>query len=152
MLKREYGGDIDIYRRLGGSTDHLTGEVTINKEVINVRRAIILTAKVIRKSDRPINVISANKTFTIGGTYDNNTRLFIIDRRNVPELSLKEFQLTEDDWIVYNGIKYEIKNFELIEFDAAWAITAQAVIGDVPEQIFLLKADNFIRMSQGSTI
>ena len=149
MLKRQYGGCIDIYRRLpGGSVDHKTGLVVVNKDVITVKRAIILPAKVIRTADLPINVISANKSFTFGGTYDRNTRLFLIDRKDVPQLELKSFELTNDDWIVYDGLKYEIKFFELVEFDAAWAITGQAVLGDVPEQIFERAADNLIRVEQ----
>lgn len=151
-LKRQYGGCIDIYRRLGGSTDHKTGDVTVSKDVITVERAIILPAKVLRKADQPINVISANKAFTIGGTYDSNTRLFVIDRRDVPDLALKSFDLTVDDWIVFNGVKYEIKSFELIEFDAGWAITGQAVIGDIPEQIFQSTADNLVRLEQSAVL
>lgn len=151
MLKRQYGGCIDIYRRLGGETDHETGIVTVEKDVITVKRAIILPAKVVRITDQTISVISANKQFVYGGSYNKGTRLFIIDRRDVPQLDLKTFELTEEDWIVYDGRKYEIKEFELIEFDAAWAVTGEAVIGDVPEQIFKLAADNLIRVSQGST-
>lgn len=143
-LKRQYGGSIDIYQKGSQSVDYETGAKTINKDVIPIRRAIILPAKVLREASQTISVISANKAFIYGGTYDSSTRMFIIDRRDVPELP----ELTEDDWIVYDGRKFEIKQFEMAEFDSAYVITGKAVLGDVPEQIHLLSADNLLRLEQ----
>jgi hypothetical protein len=151
MLKREYGGSFDLYRRgSGGSTDHLTGVVIVDKSVIHIERGIILPTKVVREAVQNISVISANKSFVVGGTYDSSTRMFIIDRRDIPELNLKDFDLTPDDWIVYKGRKYELKDFQEFEFDSAWIFTGKAVLGDVPEQIFQLAADNLIRVDQGA--
>lgn len=151
MLKRQYGGSFDLYRRgSAGSTDHLTGVVIVDKSVININKGIILPTKVIREAVQNISVISANKSFVVGGSYDSSTRTFIIDRRDVPELNLKDFDPTPDDWIVYKGRKYEIKNFEEFEFDSAWVFTGKSVLGDIPEQIFLLSADNLIRVDQGA--
>lgn len=152
MLKRQYGGRFDFYRRgTGGSTDHRTGVVTVDKSVTQIDRGIILPAKVIRDVVQNISVISANKAFVYGGTYDSSTRMFIIDRRDVPDLNLQDFDPTHDDWIVYNGRKYEIKNFQEFEFDSAWVITGKAVLGDIPEQIFQIRADNLIRVEQASS-
>ena len=152
MLKRQYGGTFDFYRRgTAGSVDHLTGDVVVDKSVITIKRGIILPAKVIREATQNISVISANKAFVFGGTYDSSTRMFIVDRRDVPDLDLKEFNPTQDDWIVYNGRKYEIKDFQEFEFDSAWVFTGKAVLGDVPEQIFKLAADNLVRVAQGAT-
>lgn len=151
MLKRQYGGSFDLYRRgTGGSTDHKTGVVTVDKSVVNIRRGIILPAKVIRESAQTISVISANKAFVVGGTYDSSTRMFIVDRRDVPDLDLKDFDPTPDDWIVYKNRKYEIKTFQEFEFESAWVFTGKAVLGDVPEQIFQLCADNLVRVNQGA--
>ncbi len=152
MLKRQYGGSFDFYRRgTGGGTDYITGVVTVDKDVIQIDRGIILPAKVIRDVVQNISVISANKSFVFGGTYDSSTRMFIIDRRDVPNLDLKDFDPTHDDWIVYNGRKYEIKDFQEFEFDSAWVITGKAVLGDIPEQIFQLAADNLVRVDQASS-
>jgi len=149
MLKRRYGGDFDLYRRgPDGATNHKTGVVTVDKTNIPIKRGIILPAKVIRESVQTLSIISANKAFVIGGTYDSSTRMFIVDRRDVPNLELKDFQPTPDDWIVYKGRKYEITHFTEFEFDSAWVFTGRAVLGDVPEQIFLPNADNLIRVNQ----
>lgn len=152
MLKRQYGGSFDFYRRgSGGDTDYQTGVVTVDKSVTPIKRGIILPAKVIRDVVQNISVISANKAFVYGGTYDSSTRMFIIDRRDVPDLNLQDFDPTQDDWIVYKGRKYEIKDFQEFEFDSAWVITGKAVLGDIPEQIFQIKADNLVRVEQGAT-
>ena len=149
MLKRQYGGTFDFYRRgSGGDVDHLTGKVVVDKSVITIKRGIILPAKVIREATQNISVISANKAFVFGGTYDSSTRMFIVDRRDVPDLDLKEFDPTQDDWLVYKGRKYEIKSFQEFEFDSAWVFTAKAVLGDIPEQIFQVAADNLVRIGQ----
>ncbi len=149
MLKRRYGGSFDFYRRgSSGQTNRLTGVVTVDKTVFPINRGIILPAKIIREAVQTISVISANKGFVYGGTYDSSTRMFIVDRRDIPELELKDFDPTPDDWIVYNGRKYEIKHFQEFEFDSAWAFTAKAVLGDIPEQIFEVAADNLIRARQ----
>jgi hypothetical protein len=151
MLKRQYGASFDLYRRLsGGSTDHKTGVVTVSKEVYPVRRGIILPAKITRQAEQTISVISANKSFVYGGTYDSSTRLFIIDRKDVPDLVFKTFEPSQDDWIVYKGRKYEIKVITEFEFESAWVITGTAVLGDTPEQIFKLSADNLVRVEQGA--
>lgn len=141
-LKRQYGGSIDIYKKGSQTTDYDTGVKVIGRDVFPIRRAIILPVKVAREAIQPISVISANKAFVVGGTYDSSTRLFIVDRRdeaNLPELG-------NDDWIVYEGKKYEIKQFEMFEFDSAYMITGRAVHGDVPEQIHVVCADNLIRL------
>lgn len=152
MLKRQYGGTFDLYRRgSDGSVDHLTGDVVVDKSVITIKRGIILPAKVIREAVQNISVISANKAFVFGGTYDSATRMFIVDRRDIPELNLKDFDPTPDDWLVYKGRKYEIKDFQEFEFDSAWVFTAKAILGDVPEQIFQLAADNLVRVGQGAS-
>lgn len=146
-LKRQYGGSIDIYQKGSQSVDYEDGTKTIDKDVIFVQRAIILPAKVLREANQSISVISANKAFIYGGTYDSSTRMFIVDRRDVPDLP----ELTEDDWIVYDGRKFEIKQFEMAEFDSAFVITGKAVLGDVPEQIHLLAADSLLRLGQTDT-
>jgi hypothetical protein len=150
-LKRQYGGCFDFYRRgSAGTTDHKTGVVTVDKTVVNITRGIVLPAKVAREAVQTLSIISANKAFVYGGTYDSNTRMFIVDRRDVPNLDLKAFDPTLDDWIVYNGRKYEIKDFQEFEFDSAWVFTGRAVLGDVPEQIFQVRADNLVRIEHGA--
>ncbi len=131
-LKKEYGAGFDIYKLLTTETDVQTGQKTITKEKYRIRRGPVLPVKVNRTVQQSISLISSNKEFVTGGTYDAGTRDFLVDRRDCPDLPT----LTADDWIVYNGGKYQIKNFEEFEVEAGWIITATKLIGEIPEQIF----------------
>jgi hypothetical protein len=147
-LKREYGGGpLSIYKLGSTTTDLETGVKTVNKEVTVIQKAIILPAKVSRDVVQTISQISANKAFVYGGSYDSRTRTFIIDRLDCPDLA----SLGEDDWIVFDGRKYEIKTIQEFEFDTAWVIVARHQLGDVGEQIYPLGADHLLSLSQTAT-
>ena len=94
-----------------------------------------------------LSMISANKAFVSGGTYDKSTRMFIVDRVDAPNLDLNE-----SDYIIYRNKRYEIKDFQEFEFDSAWVITGTAIEGETPRQIRLLSADNLIRLEQSSGV
>ena len=144
MLKRQFGGTIDIYTLVSSNTDPQTGDVVTVREVVNVDRAIILPARVTREVKKSISQISANKMFVVGGTYDASRRLFIVDRNDVSDL-----QLTNNSYVVYRNRKYEIETVQEFEFETGWIITGRELMGEVPQQIHLLQADNFIGLAQG---
>ncbi len=131
QLKKDYGAPIDIYKLVSSETNVRTGEKVITKTVTHVRRAVVVPARIDRVVNQSISLISANKEFVSGGTYDASQRDFIIDRRDVPALP----ELTADDWIVYNRRKYQVKTVEAFEVDAGWVVTARELVGEVPEQI-----------------
>lgn len=136
-LKRDFGGTIDIYSLQDAQTDARTGVKTIDKTVTRIERAVVLPAKISRAVEQSISLISANKAFVYGGSYDAGTRVFIVDRRDAPEL-----RLTKDDWIVYRRRKYEIKAFQDFAFHSSWVITAKTLIGEIPEQILPADAES----------
>jgi hypothetical protein len=125
MLKREYGGPIDIYKLVDSQTDVRTGQKTVTTSVYHIRRAVILPAGWSRAKRPPIS--SANKDYVAGGAHDTNTRDFIVDRKDAPGLTL-----TPDDWIVCKGRKYQVSKVEAFEFDSGWIITAKESVGEVP--------------------
>jgi len=149
-LKRLYGAPIDVYTLESQNTNYDTGVRSVGKNVYRVNRAIILTAKMARESVQTLPVISANKAFAYGGDYDTSTRMFIVDRTDPTEPTLPD--LGESDWVVYDNTKYEIKHFEVFEFNAAYVITGKAVIGDTPEKVFDLRADNLIRVTDSGDV
>jgi hypothetical protein len=131
QLKKDYGAPIDIYKLVASETNVRTGEKVITKTVTHVRRAVVVPARIDRVAQQTISLISANKQFVSGGTYDSSQRDFIIDRRDVPALP----ELTADDWIIYNRRKYQVKTVEAFEVDAGWVVTARELVGEVPELI-----------------
>lgn len=142
-LKREYGGGpFDIYSFSGASVNYQTGSKVVTKDVTRINRAIILPATLKRDLIQTISMISANKQFVYGGTHDARQRAVIIDRRDAPDLTLNE-----DDWCVFDGRKYEILKIQEFEFDTAWVLTIKELVGEVPEQIHVCKADHLLSLT-----
>lgn len=146
-LKRDYGARIDIYKLVGSTTDPQTGEKVITKLMFPIVRGIVMPVKLERTAVQGIALISSNKEFVSGGTYDKGTRDFIVDRRDCPSLP----ELTADDWIVYFNEKYQIKTVETFEVSAGWIITASKINGDVPEQFRTGKADHLMNFVSVAT-
>jgi hypothetical protein len=144
-LKRLWGGSFAIYSVGDATVNHLDGTQQEPATVVHIRRGIILPGKHIRDVKQTISMISANKSFVFGGSYDRTSRTFIVDRGDAPTLNL-----TESDYIIYDGKRYEVKEFQEFEFDSAWIIAGQAIEGEVPRQIRLLSADNLIRLNQSA--
>ena len=81
QLKREYGGSITVYVLGGVDTDLKTGVKTAAHTSYPISRAIVLPVRIKREVIQTISMISANKKFVQGGTFDTGTRTFIIGPR-----------------------------------------------------------------------
>lgn len=148
-LKRLFGGTFDLYRQGDKTTDIRTGVVTwTGREVITVRRGLILPDKIERTQTQTISMISADKGFVYGGTYDRGQRWFYIDPRDLPV----GYKIKSDDWIVYEGMKYEIKQLKDNEFDTLWEIQGVQLIGVIPEQIHYLSGYNIADFQQSGSV
>lgn len=125
QLKREYGGRIFLYKRGASDSNPQTGERSISATRTRIDRAIILPAEVARQDIRGISLISANKQMVMGGGFDNSVRVFVIDRRDAPNV-----EVTKDDWIVFGNMRYDFDHVQLFEFDTAWLMLAHALVGE----------------------
>ena len=144
-LKRDYGNPIEIYKQGAPTLDTQTGARTVPATVTNVVAAV-LSAKFARDTVRNVAVTGANREFAFGGQFDTDMRVFLIARADAPGLLL-----TADDWIVYSGVKYGIKQIETFEFEMGWVVTAKALIGERPARIISVRADDFIRLTDGAS-
>ena len=88
-------------------------------------RAIVLPVTISREVKQSISLISANKQMVTGGGFESGKRMFIIERRDCPNLVLHK-----TDWLIYHGRKYAIENYEEYEFDAAYIITGKEMLGE----------------------
>ena len=122
-LKRQFAGSIYIYQLEDSETDYVTGVKTSTQKVYSVSRAIVLPIKIQRDEVKTLSIVSANKSFVYGGTYDAGVRLFVIDARDVPT----DLDLKLDDWVVYNGQRYSIKSIDKLELQAGWLIVGRAI-------------------------
>ena len=107
------------------TTDTKTGEVARTKTATRIHRAIVLPVTISREVKQSISLISANKQMVTGGGFESGKRLFIVERRDCPNLVLHK-----TDWLAYNGRKYAIDNYEEYEFDAAYIITGKEMLGE----------------------
>jgi hypothetical protein len=139
-LKRQYGGRVDVYKLNTTATDYETGEKTYERTMVTVPKCIVLPVKIQREAVQSISQISANKMFVYGGTYDAGTRTFIIDARDLPD----DYEITNDDWLVYNGRRYDMKSITEFEQHTGWVIVGKEVKGVRPEQIFHMKTDDWL--------
>jgi hypothetical protein len=139
-LKRQYGGRVDVYKLIETETDYETGEKTYDRTMITVAKCIVLPVKIQREAVQSISIISANKEFVYGGTYDAGTRTFLIDARDLPD----GYEIANDDWLVYNSRRYEIKTISEFEQHTGWVVIGREVKGVRPEQIFHMKVDSWL--------
>ncbi len=122
-LKRSFGGTVYVYTLLDAETDYTTGIKSSTQQVTRVPRAIILPIKVQREEVQTLSIISANKAFVYGGTYDAGTRLFVLDARDVDS----SFELKLDDWFVYDNQRFSLKSIEKLELNSGWLVVGRAV-------------------------
>jgi hypothetical protein len=100
-----------------------------------VKRAVILPAKAQRAFIQTISKIRADKQFVYGGTFDKTKRMFLVDKRDAPNLSL-----SIDDWLVYRDRRYDVTSFDEFEYDALWVIMASEIVGETPRQVHRVSA------------
>lgn len=128
-MKREYGGSITIYELVSADTDLETGIKTATYNSYPIARAVVLPLHAMRQVIQGISLISANKKLVQGGTFDAGDRVFIIDRKDVPAT----FELEKDDWIEYDGKRYDIKYVDEYEPETSWLVLGKVIEGVVPE-------------------
>lgn len=127
-LKRVYGGPIVIYSLLSEDVNLLTGEPTTETLATRIHRAAVLPATVTRETLKDLSSGPNIKQLVSGGGYDNRKRVFLVDRRDVRSLTL-----SLQDWVVWDGGKYQIEKFDTLEFDAGWIITGNVVSGETED-------------------
>jgi hypothetical protein len=110
--------------------DPKTGEASVNTLTTRIKRAIVLPVTMTRDIVRNISIISADKQMVQGGGYETGKRVFIIDRRDARTLVL-----SQDDWLVWNGRKYQFEKVEEMEFDSGWIITGKVLLGETDLEV-----------------
>lgn len=141
-LRKQYGGGpLYLYQASNVVTDSVTGIKSSDKTVTEICRVVVLPAKVSREAVQSISLISSNKAFVYGGTFDSRARTFIVDKNDVPDIE----EINQDDWLVFDGNKYELKRIE--EFGYAWVLIGRQLLGNLKEQVFPLAADNMLDIS-----
>ena len=136
VLKRQFAAAISIYKLTGSTTNARTGERVQIITVYAVKRAVALPAGYTR--------LKAPGETGASGSRGSNARDFLVDRKDVPNLSL-----SANDWIVCEGKKYQVSQMEVI--DAAWLISTKELVGEIPKQKISKRADNMLNLTGEAT-
>jgi hypothetical protein len=139
MLKKDYGSSITVYKLIVADTDYESGKKTATRISYEISRAVVLPVNIKREVIQSISVISANKKIVQGGMYDVGMRTFIIDRRDADFTTINN-----DDWIVYDNKRYDIKAIEEFEQRTAWLIIARELEGVVPAQDLPARGNSYL--------
>lgn len=137
MLKRQYGGPLSVYKQLDSVVTFETGQVTVTATAYHVKRAVILPTvwKRVKSPAAPSPV----------GSRDVGLKSFIVDRADIPGVVL-----TQNDWVVYGGWRYQIEEIDASEFDAGWLITARLVVGSTSDNTVVVAANANVSPAAGA--
>ena len=138
-LKKRYSFAISVYRIISTDTNIPWGEQTQEITPYPIRKAIVLNTKEMQSFAYDLAYIAANKNFTYGGLYDIGTRLFIIDGKDISTI-------LQDDVILYNHIRYEIK--EIQDYHKGWLVIAKELKGQSRREIFTNTVEHSLALSQ----
>jgi hypothetical protein len=130
-MKRQYGARVDVYKVVSSTTDHLTGEKTVIKEVYPVRKAPVLPYKIQRSVVQTISIISADKEFVYGGAFDSSKREIIFDARDLPQ----NFEIKPEDYVVFNNMRWDVVNAERTEYNTGWVVAVKNLPNMPPYEI-----------------
>ena len=117
-LKREYGVPIFLRQPIVNDVDVTTGEQIRRYNVVSIRRAVLLPSNTVRDFVYDLTYVAANKNFAYGGFFDKDSRVFIIDEKNV---------LPDTSWhMIYQEQKYDIVS---VDNSGPLLIAAKAIKG-----------------------
>jgi hypothetical protein len=140
MMKKEYGNPLTVYKLGTVATDYNTGVKTESHNSVFIPRAVALPVTLTRDVIQTISMISANKKIVQGGTFDPGTRKFLIDRTDVPA----DWTIMKDDWIVYDGKRYDVKSAEEYEYRTGWVVSAREIEGALAYEDHHLKTNGYL--------
>jgi len=140
MMKKEYGNPITVYKLGSVATDYDTGVKTESHNSVFIRRAVVLPVTLTRDVIQTISMLSANKKMAQGGTFDPGTRKFLIDRTDTPA----DWTIMKDDWIVYDGKRYDVKSAEEYEYNTGWIVAAREIEGAPAYEDHHLKTSGYL--------
>jgi len=139
QLKSRYGAPVDVYQGSSQQTDYRSGAKTAVATKTSIRMAIVMPADATRKFFYSISYLAESRAFTSQGGpgWDDESKGFIFDGRDMPGHTWEV-----EDWVVYDGKRYDVSNIEELEFGTGWMIIGKRAKGtNAVEQIDLNVVD-----------
>jgi hypothetical protein len=108
QLKKDYGVPMILRNQTEGIPDRKLGSYIKAYETISVRRGIWLPKNLKPSFVYDLAFVAANKNFTYGGLFGADTRVVIVDGKDVPQT----FNIREDTQLIIERAVYVVKNTE----------------------------------------
>lgn len=130
--KRLVGKPVILCRTLSNSLDVKTGQQTTTIRSCLIKRAVVMPATSLRNFLYGHSFLQHNRSFAEGGFFDTNTRVVIVDRRDIP----MDFVVDQKVHLIVEGKRMEaqapITHEEMILF----ALTGlEYQVDDVEESV-----------------
>jgi hypothetical protein len=131
-LKQNYGYPVDLYKTLENSENIETGRRNVRRAKYVLKKAVILTAAELKRQFQyDMAYVAANQRFSYGGFYDTEALYVIVDRRDLP----KGFEITLEDFAVYDHKRYKFDKAQLLEHKLAFWIEMRQAKGSETGEI-----------------
>jgi hypothetical protein len=125
-LKREYGLPVAVRKVTKNDSDVQTGKITSEYAVCKIKRAIRLPSDVMRTFVYDLTYVAANKNFAYGGLFDKDTKVFIIDKKDI-RIEGVRVDITMLDHLVCKEKKYDIVKLDETEDGTSYMISAKNI-------------------------
>ena len=122
-LKKEYGLEAYIYHPTVTDQNIETGKIIREYQIIYISQVVLLPVNWTRNFNYDLSYIASGKNFVYGGFYDVGKRDMMVDSDDLP----KDFAITNNDFVMFEGKRYEIANAELSEHGQSWLMTVKQV-------------------------
>ncbi len=138
-LKRGYGFPITLHKIESETHDYETGErePTIITQKIN--RAIMLPGHMQRKFESD----SLPTGFRYGAFFDTSTKKIIIDAAD-----LGTFNIEISDYIIWNAKRWEVAQFQELEYQTAYVIFVRMVEGTIRHMVEEINLETNLQLTQ----
>lgn len=121
-LKRNFGRKLTLRKFVSVTQDVTTGKQTQVFTSHAIRRAIVMPYSRARDFIYDLTFVAANKNFTYGAFFDRASTAVIIDKADIPDLTIQP----EDD-LVIDEVRYQIVNTDETEGNTAYLLKVKAL-------------------------
>lgn len=147
QLRMDYGTPTYVYRILTADTND-SGIRSWTRQRYYVPKGILFPSVLSKKFFYDLSFIAANKNFTYGGNIDLKTRFMILDSAELP----RAFQITTDDMIVCNMIRYAIKQIDDLDSQLGYLLSLTNIQGSLPYQELSINVGSKMPILQGVSV
>jgi hypothetical protein len=144
QLKLDYGAPATYFVMGKNEFDPQTGRINLQRTAHQIKKLITLPSNVLRKVIQDIAYLAANKNFTYGAFFDENTTIVMLEKKTLPRGVIPSL----NDFIVSGNQRFTIKKIENLTGKAGYILALQGHNGATPfrEIQQIIKSD--LRMEQ----